>query len=59
MGIGKLLLQEGEMWLKTKGIHSICLSTNVSRTKAHQFYLRENFKLAKTGHTFQKEIYNY
>lgn len=39
-GVGRLLLQQAEQAAQARGCYSIELSSNLRRTRAHQFYLQ-------------------
>lgn len=54
--IGILLLQKAEAWAKSQGLSLVRLRSNIKRTDAHRFYLRENYKIQKTWHLFVKEL---
>lgn len=43
MGIGALLLQQAEQAARLRGCYSIELSSNMRRSRAHQFYLKQGY----------------
>ncbi len=54
--IGKLLLAHAERWAKGRSLHIVRLRSNVKRTDAHRFYLREGYDIQKSWHLFVKEL---
>ncbi len=44
LGLGALLLQRAEQYAKDRGCYSIELSSNLRRSRAHQFYLKQGYK---------------
>lgn len=54
--IGSLLLQKAEAWAKSQGLALVRLRSNLKRTEAHRFYLREGYQIQKSWHLFVKEI---
>ena len=54
-GVGKALVEQAEIWAKGRGVSQIRVRSNVAREKAHRFYLREGYALAKTSCVFTKE----
>lgn len=54
--IGKALLDAAEEWARRRGCHSVCVSSNVVRDRAHGFYMRNGYKNVKTQITFLKEL---
>ena len=55
-GIGSLLLRDAEAWARTVGVCQLRVRSNVTRTRAHGFYLRAGYTLVKTSHLFVKAI---
>jgi GNAT superfamily N-acetyltransferase len=47
-GIGKLLVDAGDSWARSKGCKAISVHSNVIRERAHQFYARNGFEHVKT-----------
>jgi GNAT superfamily N-acetyltransferase len=55
-GIGARLLAEAEKWARQAGASQVRVRSNVARERAHGFYLRAGYALAKTSHQFIKEL---
>jgi len=55
-GIGARLLAETEKWARKAGVSQVRVRSNVARERAHGFYLRAGYALAKTSHVFVKEL---
>jgi GNAT superfamily N-acetyltransferase len=55
-GIGAELLRAAEAWARTVGVRQVRVRSNVTRSRAHGFYLRAGYTLRKTSHLFVKEI---
>lgn len=55
-GIGRLLVEKGEAWARKRGLKQIGLHSNVVRERAHQFYLRLGYTMAKSQKVFRKEL---
>lgn len=53
-GIGSLLLQRAEQAARQRGCYSIELSSNMRRSRAHQFYLKQGY--TETSRYFVKEF---
>ncbi|MED4081845.1 GNAT family N-acetyltransferase [Halalkalibacterium halodurans] len=54
-GYGLMLLAHVEAWAKTKGYEAISLSSNVSRTEAHRFYMEKGV-YDKVSYVFKKRL---
>lgn len=54
--LGTLLLQKAETWAKSQDLTLVRLRSNLKRTDAHRFYLREGYEIQKTWHLFVKEL---
>lgn len=54
--IGKLLLERAERWAKDNLLQLVRVRSNVKRTDAHRFYLREGYEIQKSWHLFVKEL---
>ena len=54
MGIGALLLQHAEQQARQRGCYSIELSSNLRRSRAHAFYLKQGYM--ETSRYFVKEF---
>jgi GNAT superfamily N-acetyltransferase len=56
-GIGKRLLRRAEEWIRNeKNTNRAVVRSQVSRERAHQFYLREGYSLWKTSAVFSKNL---
>jgi GNAT superfamily N-acetyltransferase len=55
-GIGKHFMRLAEEWTLKQGLKKIRLTSNVSRTDAHRFYLNAGYQQPKTSHFFQKSL---
>jgi GNAT superfamily N-acetyltransferase len=55
-GIGAELLHAAHAWARTVGVRQVRVRSNVTRSRAHGFYLRAGYTLRKTSHLFVKEI---
>ncbi len=54
--IGSLLVKEAENWALTQKLSFMRVRSNITRDKAHRFYLREGYTLAKSWHLFTKSL---
>jgi GNAT superfamily N-acetyltransferase len=55
-GIGSQLLAGAEQWALEAGFDLIRVRSNVIRERAHAFYVRAGYALAKTSHLFAKHL---
>lgn len=55
-GIGRALLDEVEAWARAAGVPAVRLRSNILRTRAHEFYLRQGYEKYKTQAAFIKKI---
>jgi GNAT superfamily N-acetyltransferase len=55
-GIGARLLSEAERWAVQAGARLVRVRSNVTRQRAHRFYLREGYTLSKTSYLFVKSL---
>jgi GNAT superfamily N-acetyltransferase len=55
-GIGKELLNIAESWARENMIELVRVRSNIKRTDAHRFYIREGFETSKTANMFTKKI---
>ena len=53
--IGQRLVEAGEAWC-SREVDSIQLRSKISRTEAHRFYERLDYKITKTSHLFVKTL---
>jgi ribosomal protein S18 acetylase RimI-like enzyme len=54
--IGEQLLSVAENWSRERALHSVWLSSNVSREDAHRFYSKHGYETVKTSHRFRKSL---
>jgi GNAT superfamily N-acetyltransferase len=54
--VGALLLNGAEDWAISKGLRAIGLHCNVVRERAHAFYERNGYRVAKTQKVFEKTL---
>lgn len=55
-GVGRLLVQQAEVWTSAQGFGEMRLRSGLHRGEAHAFYERLGYELAKTSHMFRKEV---
>ena len=55
-GTGAELVAHAEAWMRAQGVHTVRVHSNVLRQRAHQFYLRKGYSLAKTSCVFLKTL---
>jgi GNAT superfamily N-acetyltransferase len=55
-GIGKNLVNKAKAWAEQKGVAKLRVRTNVKRTAAHQFYLREGFVETKEQKSLEVKL---
>ena len=55
-GIGAALLAAAEAWARERGAETRVVRTRITRERAHRFYEREGYALAKTSHVFEKRL---
>jgi len=55
-GIGAALVKRAEEWAIEKGCRIMGVHTNVTRERAHAFYERNGYTMAKTQKCFRKEL---
>lgn len=55
-GIGAALVAAAESWAAVRGIGRMLVATRVTRERAHRFYVREDYVVAKTSHIFEKRL---
>ena len=55
-GLGALLLEAAEMWARRRGCTGMQVRTNVTRERAHVFYVRCGYELLKSQHIFAKTL---
>lgn len=47
-GVGKALLDAAEKWARSLGCNAVSVHSNVTRERAHQFYIRNGYDCVKT-----------
>lgn len=55
-GVGRLLVQQAEVWTSAHSFGELRLRSGLHRGEAHAFYERLGYELAKTSHMFRKEV---
>jgi GNAT superfamily N-acetyltransferase len=55
-GLGAQLLEAAEAWARERGHTRVRLRTNVTRERAHQFYLRHGYAITKTSYAMEKRL---
>lgn len=55
-GVGAHLLKVADDWSRHHGMKEICLSSSVTRERAHSFYLKNGYTQSKTSKLFSKEL---
>jgi GNAT superfamily N-acetyltransferase len=55
-GIGAALLERAEAWAASRGCRHMLVGSRVTRERAHQFYLRAGYAIAKTSFFFEKRL---
>jgi GNAT superfamily N-acetyltransferase len=56
VGIGRELLRAGEAWALARGCQLMLVGTRITRQRAHRFYEREGYAVAKTSYFFEKAL---
>jgi len=55
-GIGRQLLAAAEEWARRVGCGDLVVRSQVSRERAHEFYLGQGYELVKTQHLFRRSL---
>jgi GNAT superfamily N-acetyltransferase len=55
-GIGRTLLRAAEDWARRAGCLAISVHSNITRDRAHRFYVSNGYKLVKTQKSFDKSL---
>jgi GNAT superfamily N-acetyltransferase len=55
-GTGRVLVQRGEEWARERGLGVIGVHSNIIRERAHAFYLRLGYTVAKSQKVFRKTL---
>jgi GNAT superfamily N-acetyltransferase len=56
LGAGGLLLRAGENWARKRGCAGMSVRSNVTRERAHTFYLKHGYEHYKTQKAFRKGL---
>ena len=56
-GVGRLLVQQAEVWTAAHGFGGLRLRSGLHRREAHTFYERLGYELTKTSHMFCKKVW--
>lgn len=55
-GIGKALLRMAEQWARSHGCTAISVGSNITRERAHRFYICNGYEHTKTQKSFHKRL---
>jgi GNAT superfamily N-acetyltransferase len=55
-GIGRLLMQQSEQWMRERSCGSVYVRSNITRDEAHRFYEGLGYEHTKTSLTFRKML---
>jgi GNAT superfamily N-acetyltransferase len=55
-GIGAILMKAAEQWAAGRGIGMVCLSSQIQRTGAHEFYKNLGYTVYKQSLFFSKKF---
>jgi len=55
-GIGKRLCEAVEAWARSRNIPTVRVRSQIKRTDAHRFYLRDGYRHVKTSLVFEKSV---
>ena len=55
-GVGKRLCEEVERWARERGFARVRVRSQIRRTDAHRFYLRDGYRQVKTSLVFEKDL---
>jgi GNAT superfamily N-acetyltransferase len=55
-GVGRLLLEWAEQWVRERGVQDLVVRSNVVRERAHAFYERAGYICFKTSRVFRKRL---
>ena len=55
-GIGAALLASAEAWARARGCKRLVVATRITRERAHRFYAREGYEVAKTSYFLTKVL---
>jgi GNAT superfamily N-acetyltransferase len=54
--IGARLLDAAERWARAHGCRQMVVATRITRERAHRFYAREGYSVAKTSYFLTKAL---
>jgi GNAT superfamily N-acetyltransferase len=55
-GVGKRLCEEVEQWARERRFARVRVRSQIKRTDAHRFYLRDGYRQVKTSVVLEKEL---
>jgi len=55
-GVGAELLDSAERWARARGCRRLVVATRITRERAHRFYEREGYAVAKTSYFLTKNL---
>ena len=55
-GVGRLLMNEGERWVRDRGIDMIVLRSNLQRPESHAFYPALGYEHFKSQAAYRKQL---
>ena len=55
-GVGRLLMEEAERWLRERGLDFVVLRSNVQRPESHAFYPAVGYEHFKTQAAYRKPL---
>ncbi|HZZ37749.1 MAG TPA: GNAT family N-acetyltransferase [Acidobacteriaceae bacterium] len=55
-GVGKRLCEAVEDWARSLSISTVRVRSQIKRTDAHRFYLRDGYRQVKTSFVFEKSV---
>ena len=55
-GIGRLLMDEAERWVRGRGLDEIVLRSNVQRSESHAFYPAVGYEQFRTQAVYRKRL---
>jgi GNAT superfamily N-acetyltransferase len=53
--VGRVLCERAEAWGFARGATTLRVTSRITRSEAHRFYVREGFELVKTSAVFEKK----
>jgi GNAT superfamily N-acetyltransferase len=54
--VGRRLLAAGEAWARERGVARMTLYSRQTRERAHRFYQREGYRIAKRSYMLDKDL---